>query len=233
MEVCCVCNQNRMKNDIILLQIEKCCLFNGIKKQEINGMLQCLDIKYREFQRGDMVLREGSKVSEIGIVLAGHARSYKTDITGKTIIVSLLEKDSYIGVLLAVSKERISPVSVQAMDQLFVLFIPTESVIKRCDNNCENHERLLINILDGIARKALELHDRNDCLIKSSVREKVLTYLARVEKQKGSNEFDIPLDRNGMAEYLNVERSALSRELSKMKKDRLIHYYKNHFIILS
>lgn len=213
--------------------LEKSHLFNGIKKVDIEKMIKCLYAEYREYEKNETILWEGSMVTKIGIVLSGHARSIKSDISGKLVIITLLEEGSYIGVLLAASHNRKSPVSVQALDHLSVLFFPMEHVLACCRHSCRCHIKLLSNFLDGIAEKALVLHDRNDCLIMPTVRDKVLTYLTRVANEKGNRTFMIPLDRNGMADYLNVDRSALSRELARMKKDGLIDFYKNSFRLLT
>ncbi|AOT72317.1 Crp/Fnr family transcriptional regulator [Geosporobacter ferrireducens] len=212
--------------------LEQTDLFAGIESNDIEAMMGCLNARSMEYEKNEMLLWEGDKVNDIGIVLSGHGRSIKEDISGKTVIVTLLEKGSLIGVLLAASRERRSPVSVQALGHLSVLFIPMENVLKRCTKACARHDRLLRNVLDGIAEKALILHDRNDCLIKPSVREKVLTYLTGLAKAQGSCTITLPFDRCAMAEYLNVDRSALSRELSKMRKDGLIDFYKNNFKLL-
>lgn len=209
--------------------LEQTGLFAGMAPNEIEAMLGCLNARSMEYKKNEMVVWVGDKISDIGIVLSGHGRSLKEDLSGKTVIVTFLEKGSLIGVLLAASRERQSPVSVQALDHLSVLFIPIENVLKRCAKVCARHDRLLRNVLDGIAEKALVLHDRNDCLIKPTVREKVLTYLTRVANEQKSHTLIIPLDRSAMAEYLNVDRSALSRELSQMRKDGLIDFDKNNF----
>ncbi|MNR32141.1 hypothetical protein D3C85_1497010 [compost metagenome] len=94
------------------------------------------------------------------------------------------------------------------------------------------HEQLLGNLFDSIAERALELHDRNDCLIMPTIRDKVLTYLTRVMREAGTETFTIPFDREAMAEYLDVDRSALSRELAWMKRDGLIDFYRNEFKLL-
>lgn len=207
-------------------------LFAGIAPDDIEAMLSCLDTRLMEYEKNEMVLWEGDTVNEIGIVLSGYGRSMKEDTAGKTVIVTLLETGSFIGVLLAASRERKSPVSVQSIDHLSVLFISFDSVLRRCIKICPKHDLLLRNVLDGLAEKALVLHDRNDCLIKSTVREKILTFLSRFAKEQKNHAFVIPFDRNAMAEYLNVERSALSRELSNMRKDGLIDFYKNNFKLL-
>lgn len=207
-------------------------LFTGIRPDKIPGMLSCLHARREKFPAGAMIVREGERVSDVGLVLSGHARSLKADGSGEQLIISLLEQGSFLGVLLAASRDRKSPVSVQAQEPLSVIFFPAERLIFSCEKSCVNHELLLRSFLDSVAEKSLALNDRIDCLIRRSVREKVETYLARVSAEKGSREFSIPLDRNAMANYLNVERSALSRELSRMQADGLIEYRKNFFRLL-
>lgn len=122
--------------------------------------------------------------------------------------------------------------SVQAIEPLEVLFIPINSILRPCTNLCKSHEQLLGNLFDSIAERALELHDRNDCLIMPTIRDKVLTYLTKVMRETGTETFTIPFDREAMAEYLDVDRSALSRELAWMKRDGLIDFYRNKFKLL-
>ncbi len=211
--------------------LSKTVLFSNIAQGEIKEMLVCLKASYRKYSKGEMIIWEGDKVNEVGILLYGAARSIKDDINGKTIIVTMIEPSNFIGIILACSQKRKSPVSVQALQEVCAVFFPIKIMIEGCKKRCNCHKILLENLLAGIAEKAMTLHDRNDCLIKSSIREKIITYLLAVSKEQGSKKISIPLDRSSMAEYLNVERSALSRELSKMKRDGLISYKKNYFVI--
>ena len=210
-----------MKNLKIL---EKSPLFRGIACGDINNILSHLSATGREYEKGETILWEGESVSDVGILLSGSARSVKTSVTGKLVIVTLLEPGSYIGLLLAASRDRKSPVTVQALDRLSALFIPIRSILAR--NDCPHYSLILNNLLDGIAEKALVLHDRNDCLIKPTIRDKVLTFLTRESRRAGPGSFTIPMGREAMAEYLDADRSALSRELSWMKRDGLIDYKK-------
>lgn len=207
-------------------------LFSGVSPARLPEMLSCLGARREDFPAGAFVLHEGEQVEDVGVVLSGHARSLKLGKDGEPLIISLLERGSFIGVLLAASRDRASPVAVQAQEALSVVFFPAERLIFPCQTPCGDHALLLRNFLDSVAAQSLSLNDRIDCLIRHSVREKVEAYLFRAAEEKGQREFTVPLDRNTMANYLNVERSALSRELSRMKADGLIEYRKNRFRLL-
>lgn len=204
-------------------------LFAGIAEDRLTELLPCLGAVRREYPAGAVVIREGEQVQDVGLVLSGHARSLKKVDGGPPLIISLQERGSFLGVLLAASRERKSPLTVEAQDALCVLFFPAECLIFPCEKNCGDHALLLRNFLDSVAEMSLTLNDRIECLIRPSVREKITAYLSRVSKERGSREFSIPLDRSAMARYLNVERSALSRELSRMKAEGLLDYRKNVF----
>ncbi len=207
-------------------------LFSGISPNDIPQMLKCLSATRKEYAKDEMVVREGDLVDDVGIILQGSAQSTKLNVTGKQIIVSLHYPGGYTAVLTATSRGRRCPMSVQAIEPLEVLFIPIKSILSRCTRFCMAHEQLLGNLFDSIAERALELHDRNDCLIMPTIRDKVLTYLTRVMRETGTETFTIPFNREAMAEYLDVDRSALSRELAWMKQDGLIDFYRNEFKLL-
>jgi CRP-like cAMP-binding protein len=211
--------------------LEKSPLFRGIAKNDREPMLTCLSAVRKEYKKDEHIVWEGDTVENVGILLTGAAQSTKTDVTGKLVIVTLLAPGDIIGVLLAASGGRASPVSVRALQDLSVLLIPIRNILTRSD--CPHHAQLLGNLLRGISEKALVLHDRNDCLIRSTIREKVLTFLSRCARDTGSRSFTVPMGREAMAEYLDVNRSALSRELSWMKRDGLIDYEKNRFELLA
>ena len=207
-------------------------LFSGIAPDEITQMLECLSATQQEYAKDEMVVREGDFVHDVGVILQGTAQSTKLSPTGKQIIVSLHYPGGYTAVLTAASRGRRCPMSVKAIEPLEVLFIPIQNILSPCTKLCMTHEQLLGNLFDSIAERALELHDRNDCLIMPTIRDKVLTYLTRVRREAGTETFTIPFDREAMAEYLDVDRSALSRELAWMKRDGLIEFCRNEFRLL-
>ncbi|MDR0222030.1 MAG: Crp/Fnr family transcriptional regulator [Oscillospiraceae bacterium] len=213
--------------------LERLDLFRGVSRAEITRVCGCLRGEVRNYAKGEAVIREGDSVRRVGVVLKGRARSVKTGVSGRNFTVALLNEGSYIGVLLAFSSERKSHVTVEATERLSVLFLPASKLIGKCEKSCPAHDRVIYNVIEAVSEKALLLHERNDCLIKNTVREKTLTFLTRYSEKEGAGAFEIPFDREGMAEYLNVDRSALSRELSRMKKEKIIDFYKNTFKILT
>jgi len=204
-------------------------LFSGIETGEIAGLLDCIKAKRIEYKKDEFIIEEGNLVYDFGIMLSGHGRAIKWDMNDKVIIISLLEPGSEIGIILAASLEHKSPVSVQAQGDASVLSMPFEGIFSRCQKTCPQHDRLLRNFIHIIAEKGLLLHERMDCLLKPTVREKIFTYLTRVAGEQRSRIISVPINRNALAEYLNVERSALSRELSRMKCEGLIDYHRNSF----
>lgn len=206
-------------------------LFEGINPSRIPGIVSGLAAVTKPYEKGETILWEGDRVDMVGILLSGRARSIKTDVHGRQVIVTLLQPGSYIGVLLAASRGRPSPVSVEALEPTRVLFIPFDRLLRQGSGD-RDRTRLLENLMQGLAEKALVLHDRNDCLIRPRIRDKVLTLLLREAEKTGSRAFSLPMNREAMADYLNVERSALSRELSRMKRDGLILFHKSRFELL-
>jgi len=203
-------------------------LFQGLTETEIKQVCDCFGVTVSRYDKGEGVVYEGERLSHFMVVLEGIAHSYKTDIHGKQFTVSIIGQGGYIGAFLAGDPSRSSPVAVIAQSELTVLFIPFDKIIRQCERSCKAHAKVTANFIAGISAKAMLLFERIGCLIKPTIREKVMAYLA----QFGCEQIELPFDREGLAEYLNVERSALSRELSKMKKDSLIDYHKNHFTIL-
>jgi len=204
-------------------------MFSGIAPEEIAALLDCVHARRVEYAKGEFIVEEGRDVYDFGVMLSGHGRSIKWDAADRLIIITLLEKGSEIGVMLAASMEHKSSVFVQAQEDVSVLLISYDRLLARCPKACPKHEKLLRNYINIVAGKGLVLHERIDCLLKPTVRDKIMTYLLRVSREQQSRTISIPMNRNTMAEYLNIERSALSRELSNMKKDGLIDYHKNTF----
>ena len=209
--------------------LESAALFAGIKPELILRLLRCIGAREVKVPKGGRIIEEGEPVAQFSILLSGSGRSVKTDAEGRVILIRLLSPGSEIGVLLCANPDHRSPVTVQADEDSSVLMVRFSGLMARCAENCPQHERLIQNYAGVLARKGLTLHERIDCLLRPTVREKIMAYLNRASREQGGFSIKLPPDRSAMAEYLNVNRSALSRELSSMKHDGLIDYYKSNF----
>jgi CRP-like cAMP-binding protein len=212
--------------------LKQASLFLDLSGEEIKDLLRCVKAKRSGYYKDGLIIEEGAAVYDFGVLLSGRARAIKWDSDDRVFIVTFIETGGEMGVLLAASHNHISSVSVQALTDAEVLHIPFEGILSRCDACCKKHTILLRNYIDIVAGKGLMLHERISCLLRPTVRDKILTYLRQISGKQQRTAFTIPMSRNAMAEYLNTERSALSRELSGMKKDGLIDYDRNWFRLL-
>lgn len=215
-----------------LHDLSKMKLFSGMKTNEIEKLLDCLQAKLVHYASGEFIIEEGDNIHTFGIMLSGHARSIKWDSSDRIIILTLLEKGSEIGIMLAAQPEKESPVYVQAQEDVIVLQISYDLMFTNPVKECLKYETFLRNYIAIVAEKGILLHERITCLTKTTVREKILTYLYDISHKQKSSVIQLPLNRNALSEYLNIERSALSRELSNMKKDGLIDYHLNTFKLM-
>jgi len=207
-------------------------LFENIDHADIAGLLNCLRSHINFVAKDHFIIEEGASITNFCLLLEGQMHAIKSDVHGRLTIITLIEPGDVLGVMLAANPERTSPVAVQAVVDSAVLSIPFASIIGRCKKNCPKHEQLLTNYIRVVAEKGLELHERTNCLLESSVRQKIMAYLRRLVREQGKNTVQLPLDRSAMAAYLHIERSALSRELSRMKSEGIIDYKTNIFKVI-
>lgn len=222
---------NQINTNEVILALSQSPLFIGISKADIITIIKHIDSRKAHFKKGDVIIEEQTRVFDIGIMLNGAAQAYRLDQSGKRLIVAMLNGGAIFGDVLALSHEHKSPVTIQCTEDVQVLFLPYTGIVERSNNSCVGHERLLRNLLEIIASKYFELQDRIACIIRPTLREKILTYLMAESGNSIGKIFSIPFDRSALAEYLNADRSALSRELSTMKQEGIIDFHKNSFKI--
>lgn len=212
-------------------------LFDSTVNAEQISLLKCLNAQVMHYDKGHCLFREQEKVDWLGIVLSGSIEASKLEMSGKRLIISILGRGSVFGNVFSLHSEHQSPVTVTALECVSALMIPTAKLLNQCQKRCASHNKLIQNLLNSVSEKYFELQNRLFCITRSTVREKIMYFLesASGTAASGCNShvFRIPFDRASLAEYLNVERSALSRELSAMKRDGLIDYHKNSFRLIS
>lgn len=220
----------RKKDTISAERLKHVALFHGMSAQEIETALIKLGSFEKEYPKDSVVLRAGEKTECIGIVLEGSVTIENIDIWGNRTILSLVGGDGFFAETYAILKDEKLLINVNANEQSRILFIKTPDGSDGSPDMWEYH--FMLNLMKISAKKNLGLSGRALNISAKTVRGRVMSYLNSVSIKTGVREFDIPFDRQQMADYLNVERTALSKELGKMKADGLIDYRKNHFSML-
>lgn len=211
--------------------IQKSRLFSGIEPDEVDGMSKCLEITFREYDKEEVIFNEGDKISKIGMVIQGNVSIEKADYWGNRHIMTYVSAGEIFGEAYACSNDKTSNVEVVAADKCIVAFLDTYKVMTVCSSSCQFHSKLIHNLIYMLADRCVVMNEKITHLSKRSTKEKVLSYLSARAAKCGSDEFDIPFNRQQLADYLSVDRSAMSAELSRMKKNGEIDFRKNHFII--
>ena len=207
-------------------------VFEGISPQELGGMLKCLKAREREFEKGTRILQGGERVTELGLVRCGSVLIQNDDIWGHTTILARVGPGELFAETYACSGEPLM-VDVVAAEPTKVLFLQISQVLHTCPNNCDGHSKLIGNLLKVLAQKNLVLSRKISYTSARSIRGRLMAYLSEQAKANQSHSFTIPFDRQQLADYLNVERSALSNELSKMCREGLISTNRSQFQLLS
>jgi CRP-like cAMP-binding protein len=204
-------------------------LFEGIT--DIENLLKCVNAEISSKQKGEILLYEQESTTKLGVLLEGEVRATRLDPTGRQLVLAHHTSGSIYGDVLSLSPSQKSPVTVTAFTDVKVLLLPFSGIIKRCEKDCERHNRLLQNLLGVVAGKYFTLFGRLECIMRPTLREKIMCYLEECVRIHNAKTFNIPFDRSALAEYLGCDRSALSRELSAMKKEGIIGFYKNTFSV--
>ena len=206
-------------------------LFEGISPEERGAMLGCIGYHLASYARGEILHLEGEHLKHVGIVLSGSVDMVKEDFWGNRTLLVRAGPNELFGETFACGEDSLSVVTFLASEDARVLFLSFVRVMHSCTMACRFHHQLIENMVRIIAGKNRDLMRKVEVVSKRSIREKLLSYLSIQAQLRGSRYFEIPMGRVELAEYLCVDRSALTRELVKMKEDGLIDYDRNWFKI--
>ena len=212
--------------------LRRCPLFFGIDDDNLIKMLTCLGARITEFDKKYTIFAEGSPARHIGIVLSGKAQIVQVDFYGNRSIVSDVKPAELFAEAFACAECTSLPISVVASEPCEIMLIECSHILHTCQNNCGFHQALIFNLMKDLATKTLLFHQKIEIVAKRSTREKLMAYLLHQAKKAGSNHFEIPFDRQELADYLEVDRSGMSAEISKMRKEGILESQKNRFTLL-
>ncbi len=204
-------------------------LFNDIEENNLQDMLGCLRHYTASFSKGTYILLEQEQVQYIGVVLKGSVHVMKEDIWGNQTLLTYIGVGDIFGETFALRKEQQSYVSFRAASDCKVMFLSLQNLLHPCPNGCAFHTKLSQNMYDLMGLKNIQLMERIEIASKSSLREKILAYLSLQAQKAHSKYFEVPLNRTEMAQFLQSNRSAMTRELSAMRKEGLLDFDGNMF----
>lgn len=213
------------------LFLTKTPLFQGIAPKELEQMLGCLGASARQYGKGQTIYHVGENVEQMGVVVTGSVHVVQDDVWGNRSIWAQVGPGQVFAETYASLQGEVLNVGVEAVEETQVLFLDVGRVLQVCPGGCPFHSRLLRNLLQVMALKNLNLTRKISHITPRSIRERMLAYLSNEAVRQGTMDFRIPFNRQQLADYLSVDRSALSAELSKMKREGLLDYQKNHFVL--
>ena len=212
--------------------LARCGLFSGIKEEEFPAVLDCLGARTVRAGKGQILFSEGDRAAWVGIVLEGACRVIREDYYGNRSIVAHIPPAGVFGESYACAGVEHLPVSVAAETDSTVLLVDCSRILEGCGEQCPFRGRVNRNLLQLVARKNLGLVQKMEILSRRTTREKLLAYLLDQAKANGSSAFTIPYDRQGLADYLQVDRSGLSSEIGKLRREGKLESDKSFFRLL-
>lgn len=212
--------------------LRECPLFDRIEDESLKEMLGCLNAKERSYKKGDAVFAEGDKAKYLGIVLEGSVQLVRVDYYGNRSILANIEPPQLFGEAFACAGLKSLPVDAVAAADTKILLLDAQRIARPCGNACPCHGQTILNLLHIVAKKNLVLHQKIEITSKRSTREKLMTYLLLQAKNAKSHTFTVPYDRQELADYLEVDRSGLSAEISKLRNEKVLECRRSTFTLL-
>ena len=211
--------------------LKKLPIFFDLNDKEITSILTFFNFFEKSFQKNEFIFEIDKKIDKIGIIILGEINIIKEDFWGNRNILNKFKSGEIFGEVFALSKSS-SNIMVEASQDCKILFLDLKNFSINSEKNSEEIIKFLTNIFKTSLKKNILFTEKLEHISKKSVREKIISYLSTEAQKNKTNSFLIKFDRQELADYLFVERSALSRELSSMKKEGLIDYKKNHFTLI-
>lgn len=204
-------------------------LFSGVVEEDIAAMLSCLQARECTYKKGEYVLRQGERTSNIMIPVEGKLHIQRDDFWGNRSIVSMVDTGEMFGEAYAASDSVPVMNDVLAVEDSTVIFLDVKRIITACPTACSFHSAVIQNLVFAISEKNRALVRKLGYMSERTTREKLIAYLSEEAKRHNCSTFCIPFDRQQLADYLSVDRSAMSNELCKMRDDGLLDFHKNRF----
>ncbi|MBQ8849538.1 MAG: Crp/Fnr family transcriptional regulator [Clostridia bacterium] len=219
-----------MKKYIPILKKTK--LFAGVSEDEIVSMLSCLDARLREYKKGEYVFHQGECLGHITVLVSGELHIQRDDYWGNRAIVNRITVGEMFGEAYIAPESGAMLNDVVAVEDSSVIFFDVKRIITVCSSACRFHSMVVQNLFFAISEKNRKLIQKLGHISKRSTREKLISYLSEEAERQNSSTFTIPFNRQQLADFLSVDRSAMSNELCKMRDEGLLEFKKDRFKLL-
>lgn len=204
-----------------------CRLFDNMDPDELFMLLKCLDLKVSSFSRNDIIKMAGEPFEGAGVVVDGQVSVVKENAAGERIILSILKKGELFGEMAAFSGSGKWPATVIAQTDCSVMFVPSDRLVGQCASSCSGHRKLIMNMLGILSRKAITLSRQLEYLSIRSIRARLASFLLEQHKRSGMFTFMLDMNRNELADFLNVARPSLSREMCRMRDEGILDFHRS------
>ena len=206
-------------------------LFSGVEAEELPAMLNCLGAVVRSYRKGEYVFRSGEQIGSITVLVEGRLLIQKDDYWGNRSIVNVIEPGELFGEAYAAPNSGALRNDVLAAEDSAVVSFDLGRLLTGCSSVCPFHARTVRNLFFAVCEKNRALVSKMAVFSERSTREKLLAYLSEEARRQGSSEFTLPFDRQQLADYLAVDRSAMSRELGRLRDEGLVSYHRSRFVL--
>lgn len=214
-----------------LPQLMETPLFAGIQAEDIAAMLHCLGAKRRAYAKHEWIVLTGERMQELGLVISGRVQLLQEDYIGNRHILAEIAPHALFAEAFVCARDNTMPLSVLSVEASEILFLNYRRILTTCSSACRFHSQLIANMLAIMAENNIYLNRKLYHLSRRSTRDKLLSYLYEHAAKAGSDRFSIPFNRQELADYLCVERSAMSAELSRMRNEGLLDFDRNQFVL--
>ncbi len=217
--------------DNILSIMVRSKLFEGFSQKDCETIYSVATPKYKSFLKNEVLIHDGDTVNYIGIICSGKISIAKLDYEGNSSLLHILKPPQLFGLEIAATPSQISPLTVTSIEDTSVALFSYAKLTTEGRLPYEFCNRMMNNMLTLLANENMRRMYKNELLCYKSLRKRILTYLRFRARRNGSSSFDIPFNRDQLAQYLNVNRSALSHELGLLRKEGQISFNKNKFTL--
>ena len=207
--------------------------FAGMTEDEILSILKCVRGRVERFERGAYILRAGDSTDEMGLVLSGSVLIVQEDVWGRRSLMSRCSAGDFFAEPYAATPGSVLNVSAVADGDCEVILLNVRALLTTCPTACEHHSKLIRNLVGVLAGRMLAMNDKITHMSRRTTREKLLSSLSSEAIRRGGTAFDIPYDRQQLADYLGVDRAAMSAELSKLRREGVVKCERSHFELVS